>query len=98
MEKIGSKPIFVFLPFAQMWLLFPKEVREEIYDSINKSVKLTGIPIINLTYIEKKYVPDDFVVNSFDPHPNEKIHEEFAETICNWLLNNNEYINFLNNN
>lgn len=90
-RRIGAKPVFVLLPFRQMWQLFPEKTRDDIYNRIKKSVKLDGVPVIDLTYIEKKYTLDDFVVNAFDAHPNENIHEEFAEAIYSWLSQNKEY-------
>ena len=95
-RRIGAKPVFVLLPFPQMWKLFPENVRDDIYNRIKKSVQLDGVPIIDLTYIEKKYSLDDFVVNTFDAHPNENIHEEFAGAIYNLLSHNNEYKELLN--
>ena len=91
-RKIGARPIFVLLPFPQMWNLFPKSMRDNIYENIRNLVLLKKVPVIDLTYIEEKYSPGEFVVNSFDAHPNEKMHEEFAEAIYNWFMNHKDYL------
>lgn len=91
-REIGARPIFVLLPFPQMWALFPQNMRNNIYENIRNLVLLKKVPVIDLTYIEKKYSPDEFVVNSFDAHPNERMHEEFAEAIYNWFMKHKDYL------
>lgn len=91
-RKIGARPIFVLMPFPQMWNLFPKSMRDNIYENIRNLLLLKKVPVIDLTYIEEKYSPDEFVVNSFDAHPNAKMHEEFAEAIYNWFMNHKDYL------
>ncbi|MDP6806703.1 MAG: SGNH/GDSL hydrolase family protein [Desulfobacterales bacterium] len=87
-KKLAATPIFVFMPFPQMWEIFRKDIRDLVYSEIRTAVKLTGTPIIDLTHMEKEYSTIEFQVNSMDAHPNEKMHEIFAETIYKWIIRN----------
>ena len=94
-KSMGAQPIFVLMPFPQMWKMFPGETRNNIYNRIKRAVTNAGIPIIDLSYIEEKYTLEEFQVNCFDAHPNEKMHEEFAGKIYQGLVNNPEIANLL---
>jgi lysophospholipase L1-like esterase len=96
-RAIGAQPVFVILPFPQMWKLFPKDIRDNIYNRIAASVRQEQVPVIDLSYMEEKFPLEQFQVNSADAHPNEKIHAEFAGAIYNWLINNGDYKTLLKN-
>jgi lysophospholipase L1-like esterase len=97
-KKMEAQPIFVLLPFPHMWKIFPKETGDNIYNRIKEAVAKSGIPVIDLSYIEEKYTLAEFQVSSFDGHPNEKMHAEFAEAIYQWLVNKAEFVNLSNDN
>jgi lysophospholipase L1-like esterase len=94
-EQMGAQPIFVLMPFPHMWKMFPQETRNDIYNRIKRAVAEAGVPIIDLSYMEGKYSLEEFQVNPFDGHPNEKMHEEFAATIYNWLENHARFADML---
>ncbi|MCP4109292.1 MAG: hypothetical protein GY749_27835 [Desulfobacteraceae bacterium] len=90
-RKIGAEPVFVLMPFPSMWAIFRKDVRELVYTNIRHAVSESGTPLIDLTYIEDKYSVKEFQVNPMDAHPNERMHEKFAETIYKWLVENRSW-------
>ena len=91
-RKIGAQPVFVLLPFPHLWKLFPEDTRKDIYSRILQAVSEDGVPIIDLSYMEKKYSLEDFQVNSLDGHPNERMHGEFAEAIYRWLMSHDNLL------
>ena len=91
-RKIGAQPVFVLLPFPHLWKLFPEETRADIYSRILQAVSEDGVPIIDLSYMEKKYSLEDFQVNPSDGHPNERMHGEFAESIYRWLMSHDNLL------
>jgi hypothetical protein len=91
----GGQPVFVLLPFPSMWTLFSKHTRDDIYGRIKSAVAQAGVPVIDLSYIEEKYTIPQFQVNRFDPHPNARMHEEFANTIYKFLMNDPRYVDLL---
>jgi len=91
-KKIGAQPIFVLLPFPHMWKIFPKHTRNDIYNRIKTAVSRDGVPVIDLSDIEDRCTLEEFQVNPFDGHPNEKMHEEFAKGIYHWLVNNRDLV------
>jgi lysophospholipase L1-like esterase len=94
-EEMGAQPIFVLMPFPHMWKMFPKETRDDIYSRLKRAVAEAGVPIIDLSYMEGKYSLEEFQVNPFDGHPNEKMNEEFAATIYRWLENHAKFADML---
>jgi len=94
-KAMGAQPIFVILPFPQMWKLFPKSTRDDIYNHIAASLRQEQVPVIDLSYMEEKYPLEKFQVNSADAHPNEKMHAEFAGALYQWLVNNQGYKDLL---
>ena len=91
-RKIGAQPVFVLLPFPHLWKLFPEETCADIYSRILQAVSEDGVPIIDLSYMEKKYSLEDFQVNPSDGHPNERMHGEFAESIYRWLMSHDNLL------
>jgi lysophospholipase L1-like esterase len=91
----GGQPVFVLLPFPSMWTLFSKHTREDIYGRIKSAVAQAGVPVVDLSYVEEKYTIPQFQVNRFDPHPNARMHEEFASTIYKFLMNDPRYVDLL---
>jgi lysophospholipase L1-like esterase len=94
-KEDGAQPVFVLLPFPSMWTLFPKHARDDVYGRLKTAVAHAGVPIIDLSYLEKKYTLAEFQVNGFDPHPNAKMHAEFADAIYKFLMNDPRYIQLL---
>jgi lysophospholipase L1-like esterase len=91
----GGQPVFVLLPLPSMWTLFSKHTREDIYGRLKSAVVHAGVPVIDLSYFEDKYTIPEFQVNRFDPHPNEKMHEEFANVIYKFLMKDPRYAQLL---
>jgi lysophospholipase L1-like esterase len=91
----GGQPVFVLLPFPSMWTLFPKQAREDIYGRLKSAVARAGVPVIDLSYMEDKYTIPEFQVNRFDPHPSARMHQEFADAIYKFLMNDPRYAQLL---
>ena len=94
-KENGAQPVFVLLPFPSMWALYPKHTRDEIYGRIKSAVSSAGVPIIDLSYMEDKYSLSNFQVSSFDPHPNARMHEEFANAIYKFLRHDPRFVQLL---
>jgi lysophospholipase L1-like esterase len=91
----GGQPVFVLLPFPSMWTLFSRHIREDIYGRLKSAVAHLGVPVIDLSYMEDKYTIPEFQVNRFDPHPNARMHQEFANAIYKFLMNDPRYAELL---
>jgi lysophospholipase L1-like esterase len=91
----GGQPVFVLMPFPSMWTMFSKHTREDIYGRLKSAVAHLGVPVIDLSYMEDKYTIHEFQVNHFDPHPNARMHQEFANDIYKFLKNDHRFAQLL---
>jgi lysophospholipase L1-like esterase len=94
-QAMGAQPIFVLMPCPSMWTMFSKHTRNDIYGRIKNVVSYAGVPIIDLSYIEEKDTIAEFQVYRLDPHPNAKMHAEFANAIYNFLMKDPQYVHLL---
>jgi hypothetical protein len=85
-RAIGAQPVYVLLPYPQLWYYFMPGVREKAITKVKNGLADAGIPVIDLTPIESEVSMKEFEVDPMDAHPNERMHDLIARRLYDGLI------------
>jgi peptidoglycan/LPS O-acetylase OafA/YrhL len=85
-RAVGAKPVYVLLPYPHMWGPFKPAVRETVHNRFRQAMAAAGIPMIDLSPIDKEFTSRQFEINPMDAHPNEQMHDLMGHRLYEQLL------------